>query len=807
MSVKIRLSVGLVSSAIIIYEISLTRLFSFTQHHHYTFLVLSGVICGLGIGAAIAIHIYPKFIRLNSWLETTSGLCAASIFFAALLLVQFPRCPLPAQLSFAIVPVILIGLFLAWTFSFYQRDSQRLYAFDLLGSAFGTLMVVPFIEWLGAPGALLASAAMISFAAFVVRPKLRSFMVSLVFLFMVLMQGVANWIEIDLAEVAKDPNKPMHRAIKSGGKLLESRWSSYARTDLIDRSGDTGLNLYVDGSAGSYMFRFGGDVRKLFFLRREAGFFPYYFGPRNSVLIIGPGGGQDLLYGLMTGWENIDAVEINPEIFSILRNYADYNGHLLDREGVNVYVGDGRRFVERSKQSYDMIALPLVYAEAADLVGYALQENYLFTVEAFSTYLNRLSSDGRLVVLVHNHELMLRVVSTLAHLWEQNGQNTKEMLRHLVIINGTRSDSGVSKAQRPLIMVKKTPYSDQLLWQMDSALKELGLRWYFAQGIKTPAEFVALNAEGIDSFVDIQDVDISPVSDSKPFFYNISSGIDQKLITALWISGLLCVIVLIGPYFSRRVTSNDSEPFHLRYIIFAMGLGLSFMLFEIYLLQRLSFFLGYPALTLVVTLFGLLLGVGIGSMLAEKLEIFRASRGLSKMTIAVGIIIGFYHVPTDLFFQYLRNCSGFERVLFSLFIAFVPGIFLGTLFPSAMRLVESSRSISWMWATNGVASVFGSILAVIILTEWGIELVTGVAGSLYAVSGIVLWNGRLESDTENLSKEKSLSGIFILIFLLITLWFAIFEFVRVRHWSAPQGSPHPRPQFYPEIWPESLSSH
>jgi len=129
------------------------------------------------------------------------------------------------------------------------------------------------------------------------------------------------------------------------------------------------------------------------------------------------------------------------------------------------------------------------------------------------------------------------------------------------------------------------------------------------------------------------------------------------------------------------------------------------------------------------------------------------------------------------------------------------------LFPSAMRLVESSRSISWMWATNGVASVFGSILAVIILTEWGIELVTGVAGSLYAVSGIVLWNGRLESDTENLSKEKSLSGIFILIFLLITLWFAIFEFVRVRHWSAPQGSPHPRPQFYPEIWPESLSSH
>ena len=123
-------------------------------------------------------------------------------------------------------------------------------------------------------------------------------------------------------------------------------------------------------------------------------------------------------------------------------------------------MGDGRRFLEQSTHSYDMIALPLVYAEAADLVGYALQENYLFTTEAFSTYLRRLSTDGRLVVLVHNHELMLRVVSTLVYLWEQNGQTAQEMLRHLVVINGTRSNPEIRKAQRPLLMVKKTPYSD-----------------------------------------------------------------------------------------------------------------------------------------------------------------------------------------------------------------------------------------------------------------------------------------------------------------------------------------------------------
>ena len=805
MNIKIRLSVALVSSAIIIYEISLTRLFSFTLHHHYTFLVLSGVICGLGIGSAIAIHIYPKFMNLKNWLEATSSLCALSIFFTTILLVQFPIWVLPVQLGVAVFPVILVGLFLAWTFSFYQKDSQQLYAFDLIGAAFGTLLVVPFIEWLGVTGALLASATMIILATYILGQKFSALIAVVVFFLGVFVQGFTGWIEIDLEALSKDPKKPMHRAIQSGGKPIENRWSSYARTDIVDRSGDTGLNLYVDGSAGSYMFRFGGDVRKLFFLRREAGFFPYYFGPRGKVLIVGPGGGQDILYGLMTGWKSIDAVEINPEIFSILKSYSDYNGYLLDREGVNVFVGDGRRFAEQSRQSYDMIALPLVYAETADLVGYALQENYLFTVEAFATYMDRLSPDGRLVVLVHNHELMLRVVSTLAYLWEQNGHTAKEMLRHLVIINGTRSNGERNKAQRPLIMVKKSPYSDESLLQMDSALNELRLRWYFAQNHKMQTEFAILETEGLDSFVGIQESDISPVSDSKPFFYNISSGIDQKLVYALLVAGLLCVIVLIMPYLSKHITKVDSELFDPRYIIFAMGLGMSFMLFEIYLLQRISFFLGYPALTLVVTLFGLLLGVGVGSMMAEQFKVFETSRGLSTVTILIGVIVAMYHMPTDFLLKYFRNVSELGRGFFALCITFIPGVGLGMLFPSAMRLVRSSHSISCMWAANGVASVFGSILAVVLLTEWGIKRVTELAGVSYLLSGVLLWNGKLKLNSVAIRRNSSLIHTCFFIFILIMLWFSVFEFVGARYWSVSQGSPQPRPQVYPEIWPRSLN--
>ena len=122
---------------------------------------------------------------------------------------------------------------------------------------------------------------------------------------------------IDLSALAEAADKPMFRALSTArhrGEVKDTRWSAYARTDLVDRTGDTGLNLYVDGGAGSYMFRFPGDYRRLFFLRREAAFFPYYFSSRERALIIGPGGGADVLYALMTGWRRIEAVEINPEI-------------------------------------------------------------------------------------------------------------------------------------------------------------------------------------------------------------------------------------------------------------------------------------------------------------------------------------------------------------------------------------------------------------------------------------------------------------------------------------------------------------
>ena len=62
---------------------------------------------------------------------------------------------------------------------------------------------------------------------------------------------------IALVALAAAADKPMFRALaaeRNTGAVVETRWSAFARTDVVDRTGDTGLNLYVDGGAGSWQF-------------------------------------------------------------------------------------------------------------------------------------------------------------------------------------------------------------------------------------------------------------------------------------------------------------------------------------------------------------------------------------------------------------------------------------------------------------------------------------------------------------------------------------------------------------------------
>ena len=806
----LQLGVGLVAAAVIAYEIGLVRLVSFLQHYHYTFLVVSGAICGVGLGAALSAVLRVREERLPRHLGYWAVGCGVSMSCGALALAQFPRMPLPLMVALAGLPFIAAGAFLALAFRARHQQSQILYFWDLVGAALGILYVVAALEWLGGVGALLSAGvfAVVAAALFLGRWAWAG---PIILAIGVVAYSTQQRELVNLAALAEAADKPMFRALGAArhrGEVQAMRWSAYARTDLVDRTGDTGLNLYVDGGAGSYMFRFPGDYRRLFFLRREAAFFPYYFSQRERALIIGPGGGADVLYALMTGWRRIEAVEINPEIAALVRSYREYNGHLYDLEGVEWHIGDGRNYLERSRVRYDLIALPLVYAEAADLVGYALSENYLFTREAFAAYLDHLAEGGRLALVVHNHALMLRTVATLGSLWEQRGHEPSAVLDHLVVVNGPRGDPARPEAHRPLLLVQQQPYTAEQLARLHAVMAELGLDAYFSPGRRERPALAALRTTTLADFVAAAALDISPTTDDRPFFYDATRGLDSKL-TRLLVGALLaCALVMLVPLLSTRQPSASGPP-PLLWALFAAGLGAGFMMVEIHLLQRFGLFLGYPTLTLAVALFGLLLGTGAGSLAGGWCRSLAHPRGLGLVGVGVGLVCYLYGFLLDGVLVGALAWSLPARVGLTLALVAPLGMVLGTCFPACLRLGGGQRAglVPWLWAVNGFFSVLGSVGAVALGMEWSIRGVLEVGAAIYVLAGTALFLGSRRIPAEGVSAAPptgSLARALGLLILVALCWFAAFTFLSVHPEDPASPASHPRPPVPAEVWPEAL---
>ncbi len=801
---RLQLSVGLVAAAVIGYEIGLVRLFSFLQHYHYTFLVVSGAVCGLGLGAGLSAVLRGP---LGYW---AFG-CGVGMIGSAVAIAQLPRMTLVLLVGIAGLPFIAAGAFLALAFRARYQQSQVLYFWDLVGAALGILYVVPALEWLGGVGVLLG-AGVFAMAAAALLLRGWALIGPIVVATGLVVYSTQQRELIDLRALAEAGDKPMFRALAAEhqrGEVQATRWSAYARTDVVDRSGDTGLNLYVDGGAGSYMFRFLGDYRRLFFLRGEAAFFPYYFGHRDRVLIVGPGGGADVLYALMTGWRHIEAVEINPEIAALVRSYREYNGHLYDLEGVELHIGDGRNYLQRSQARYDLVALPLVYAEAADLVGYTLSENYLFTREAFAAYLDHLAEGGRLALVVHNHALMLRVVATLADLWQQRGHEPGAVLDHLVVVNGARGDPGRQKAHRPLLLVQQQPYTAEQLARLHAVMEELGLEAYFSPGRRERPALAGLRTTTLADFVAASALDISPTTDDRPFFYDATRGLDSKLTRLLVGAFLACVLVVLVPLGapSMRQPSAAGPP-PLLWALFAAGLGAGFMMVEIHLLQRFGLFLGYPTLTLAVALFGLLLGTGAGSLASGWCRTLAHPRGLGLVGVAVGLVCYLYGFLLDGALAGPLAWPLVARVGLTLALVAPLGMLLGTCFPACLRLGGSQRAgmVPWLWAVNGLFSVLGSVGAVALGMEWGVSASLAVGAAAYVVAGALLLLGsrRAAADVEAVRPAGVGRWAVGALLLVALLWYAAFSFIGARYWGAAPAAAHPRPPVAAEVWPVAL---
>jgi hypothetical protein len=290
-----------------------------------------------------------------------------------------------------------------------------------------------------------------------------------------------------------------------------------------------------------------------------------------------------------------------------------------------------------------------------------------------------------------------------------------------------------------VLIVSQDPLSPETIEVLNGNARQLGM-----QGLYVPGEFeVAFeplrNGMSLDEFVaEDADYDLSPTGDDSPYFFQLDHGlprpIQSALVTALFLAGGLSIFAILMPD-----TQKEGGLLNWASMIFYAALiGTGFMLVEIPLIQRFQLLLGYPALSLVAVLGTLLFAGGAGSLLSQRWKTAQLSQWVMLAGLWIAGLAVIYRLVLPAVLDAVLEQPLSLRILAVIVLTALLGIPMGIPFPSLLRLAGRVRQrVALLWAVNGVFSVLGSVLAVVISMTWGFSWTLLLGALLYvALAGL-----------------------------------------------------------------------
>jgi hypothetical protein len=766
-------AVFFLSFSLISYEIALPRLLSVLLSYHYVFVVLSLALLGLGMGG-IFIHFLRRKVESEdtrfNLLTLFACLYSLMISFSIVFMTHMGYSEnIFFYSSFLFFPFFCAGVILAEVYHIFPEMSGRIYGVDLIGAASGSLAVICFLNILGGIRATLllgvvASMSALLFAIGGSRKNKRRLIISigtLLILSTLLGTNLIAFYSLDIP-IGINPSKEIHDVLydtSSNGKIIETRWGAFGRTDLV-AFGDhpDHMDIYIDGTAGSPMYKFNGDfanpdstIKNL--KNTFPGYLPFLYlreEEKDNALIIGPGGGRDILLALMGGVRKITAVEINRDLVELVGKFSAYNGGIYTSfDNVKILADEGRNFLKREKEKFDIIMLSLpVTNTSRSLEGYALSENFLFTTDSISDYLDHLTHDGQLIVVGHNDAEILRLLSISLVALEKRGVTPMTAMTHIYILGSDLY---------PVFVLKKKAFEPKEILLRYKAIDQFGLdpvSSYFPyvkqKGALNPA-LVALGQGEIqfntlEKMVQEKGFDISPITDNNPFFYKIEKGIPHSVALVLGASIIILLLMVFVPsvlwkksLIRREAHAKEKKKFNqteIKSIVLFSMLGFGFILIEISLIQRFVLFLGHPVLSAALLLFGLLGSAGIGSVLSGRLSSDKITSMISLASLSVAMVVSSYILLLPLIFHQLLGLDLTLRLLVTVLVLSPLGFSMGIPFPLGLRLLKERNmetSIPWMWGINGTGSVLGSVVAIVVAISFGFTQVLLVSALCYFI--------------------------------------------------------------------------
>jgi spermidine synthase len=787
----------LAAGATLFVQVLVHRMVSAKLLNNYAFLVISLTMLGFALSGVVLTRLLGRFLR--DWPDALTLSAAGFVLSTLAVSVAFYRMGggdqftatatvttflrefvrwLPTALLFTI-PFTFSGLMIGALLSDPELPAPRVYAFDLAGSALGAFAVIPAIRHLGVEASTLLACALLLAGTVALAPPRRATARVAAVVSAVALAGTAlardqvyvmvprtgsvlalkqilgppygveyiQWDPVARIEVSRTPPPDTDRF--NFPSLVGDDRPFLERFRRILTQNDYAFTFMVDWDGRPQSLR--GVERTIYAAAYEAS---SVVSPR--VLVVGVGGGFDILTALRYEAREVTGVEINSATLdTVTRVYRDYCGSWSAHPRVRLIEDEGRHYLAARPDRYDILQLSGVDSYSGTPgAAHVFSESYLYTAEAFDLYFSRLTDNGILNVMRVEHK------------------PAREMLRALVTMVGALRRAGVAAPAEHILMVtarsgnftallvKKTPFTADekrrlAAWADASPLFGLSAAPEVNAGRHGFYQvFLDLQDEAKErAFVVVYPFDVSPATDDRPFFFRftfwrhllprgdrLGAAVPVMevslllLAVAIGATAILCIHLPLRFLVARGVRL----PTRGRYGLFFAAIGIGYFAVEIALLQRFGLFLGHPNYALSVVLAALLVTSGAGALASPRLPGGEASVRWTSYALA-GVVLLEKALALPLLPRLVG--LGFGLRVMVVFVLVAPiGLLLGSFLPRGLERLKADAPalVPWAWGLNGIFSVLAPVFAVAFSVTWGIEALLVAAIPVYLVAGWAL---------------------------------------------------------------------
>ncbi|RZV32778.1 MAG: SAM-dependent methyltransferase, partial [Chromatiales bacterium] len=684
----------LVSAGAIGYELLLMRVLSIVQWHHFAYMIISLALLGYGAsGTLIALNRHRLEKRFKTAFAVSALLFSVTMVlcfmlgqrvpFNALEIVWDPRQFLYLSLLYLLflVPFLFAASCIGLAFTYRRLAISRIYFFDLIGAGLGALLIIGALFVLVPQNALIFLMVLPLIASFLMTKEssARTALFAAQFVWVALFltgipqtqldlrvseyKGLSQALQVVDSRVLHESSSPLGLVSIVESPTVPARHApglSFTTCHIPPEQ----LQVFTDADGMSAITRFGGDPRSIAYLGDVTAALPYALLDVPRVLVLGAGGGNDVLLALYHGAASVDAVELNPQMSELVADtYAEFAGHIYADERVRLFTREARGFVAQSADSYDLIHIGLLDSFGASGAGVqALNESYIYTVEALREYLAHTAPGGMIAItrwLKLPPRDSLKLVATARRALVAEGID--EPAAHLAMIRSWNTTT---------LLVRGTAFTvdDVAAIRSFSRSRSFDTVWlpgmrgddanrfnrlaepYFYEGA------TALLGDGADEYMARYKFHVEPATDNRPYYFHFFKWTTLPEVFALrrmggaglieWgylilvatllqaaIAGL--ILILLPLVRARRDWPRGTGARMGGYFLL---LGFAFLFIEMAFIQKFILFLSHPLYSVAVVLSSFLVFAGVGSAWSDTAAARLKARGHEPISIAASCI-------------------------------------------------------------------------------------------------------------------------------------------------------------------------